>query len=95
MGEAVYRVERMLYNLRLRGILGQLRGLIVGRFTEYASPDGNGDTMETMVRRMVEPYGYPVAFDFPVGHIDRNLPLIEGSTATLTVGPTATTLTMQ
>ncbi len=95
VGEAVYRVERMLYNLRLRGILGQLRGLIVGRFTEYACPDGNGDTMETMVRRMVEPYGYPVAFDFPVGHIDRNLPLVEGSTATLTVTPTTTTLTQK
>lgn len=92
IGEAVYRVERMLYNLRLRGILGELRGLIVGRFTEFTSPDGNGDTMETMVHRMVEPYGYPVTFDFPVGHIDRNLPLIEGSTVTLTVTPTATTL---
>ena len=95
VGEAVYRVERMLYNLRLRGILPRLRGLIVGRFTDYSCPDGNGDTMETMVRRMVEPYGYPVAFDFPLGHISRNLPLIEGCTATLTVTPTATTLTMQ
>ncbi|MGN1245411.1 MAG: LD-carboxypeptidase [Muribaculaceae bacterium] len=94
VAEAVYRVERMLYNLRLRGILGQLGGLIVGRFTEFTSPDGNGDTMETMVRRMVEPYGYPVAFDFPVGHIDRNLPLVEGSTATLSVTSTGTTLSM-
>jgi len=92
IGEPIYKIERMLYNLQLSGILPMLSGLIVGRFTEYQSPDGNGDTMEQMIRRMVEPYGFPVAFDFPVGHIDENVPMLEGAKASLTVRDDKVTL---
>lgn len=90
VGEEVYKIERMLYNLRLSGVLSMIKGLIVGRFTDYRNPDGNGDSMEQMVKRMVEPYDIPVAFDFPVGHVDENMPLIEGAQVTLTVADTVT-----
>ena len=90
VGEEVYKIERMLYNLRLSGVLPMIKGLIVGRFTDYRNPDGNGDSMEQMVKRMVEPYDIPVAFDFPVGHVDENMPLIEGAQVTLTVANTVT-----
>ena len=90
VGEEVYKIERMLYNLRLSGVLPMIKGLIVGRFTDYRNPDGNGDSMEQMVKRMVEPYYIPVAFDFPVGHVDENMPLIEGAQVTLTVADTVT-----
>lgn len=86
IGEEVYKVERMLHTLRLNGVLAGLQGLVVGRFTNYHSPDRNGETMEQMISRMVEPYGYPVAFDFPLGHVDDNRPLIEGCMARLLVG---------
>ena len=90
VGEEVYKIERMLYNLRLSGVLPMIKGLIVGRFTDYRNPDGNGDSMEQMVKRMVEPYDIPVAFDFPVGHVDENMPLIEGAQVTLTIADTVT-----
>ena len=90
VGEEVYKIERMLYNQRLSGVLPMIKGLIVGRFTDYRNPDGNGDSMEQMVKRMVEPYDIPVAFDFPVGHVDENMPLIEGAQVTLTVADTVT-----
>ena len=48
--------------------------------------------MNEMLRRMVAPYDYPVAFDFPIGHIDENVPIVEGATATVTVTPLTTTL---
>ena len=86
IGEEVYKVERMLHTLRLNGVLAGLQGLVVGRFSNYHSPDRNGETMEQMISRMVEPYGYPVAFDFPLGHVDDNRPLIEGCMARLSVG---------
>ena len=92
IAEPVYKVERMLYNLRLSGALGRLKGLIVGQFTDYPNPDRNGDSMEDMIRRMVEPYGFPVAYNFPIGHFDGNLPLIEGAVATLSVTPSSATL---
>lgn len=85
IAEPVYKVERMLYTLQLNGTLGSLRGLIVGRFTDY-TPGGDNETMEDMIARMVSSYGYPVAFGVPVGHVDHNIPLICSSTVTLSVG---------
>lgn len=91
IAEPIYKVERILYQLRLKGVLQRLKGLIVGRFTEY-SPDANHPSMERMIADMTAPYAYPVAFNIPVGHIDDNIPLIQGSTVTLTVTPDETTL---
>ena len=97
VGEEIYRVERLLYQLRLTGVLQGLRGLIVGQFTRYhlggVLTDTSTDTRQhlyRMISHLVEPYGYPVAFDFPIGHIDRNLPIVEGCQATLQVSPEAT-----
>lgn len=91
IAEPIYKVERILYQLRLKGVLQRLRGLIVGRFTEY-SPDANYRAMEEMIAEMTAPYAYPIAFNVPIGHIDDNIPLITGSTATLTVTPTTAAL---
>lgn len=92
IAEPIYKVERIFYNLRLSGVLPHLKGLIVGRFTQYNEPDSNGETMYGMIRRMVSPYSYPVAFDFPVGHIEDNLPLPEGCVVKLSVSDSGTSL---
>lgn len=84
IAEPIYKIERMLYNLRLAGVLAKLKGLIVGRFTGHLEPD-QGDTMYRMIQRMVADYHYPVVYDFPVGHIDENVPMIEGAIAELWV----------
>ena len=78
ISEPVYKIERMLYNLRLSGVLANIKGLIVGQFTEYKS-DMNNESMYEMIYRMVSGYDYPVAFNFPVGHVDSNLPMLEGA----------------
>lgn len=85
IGEPIYKVERMLYTLRLSGVLGSLKGLVVGRFTDYLEPDNNGETMYGMIHRMIARYSYPVAFNIPIGHIDDNHPITEGANATLCV----------
>lgn len=92
IGEPIYKVERMLYGLRISGVLSQLKGLIVGHFTDYIEPNSNGETMYGMVREMVAPYDYPVAFNFPIGHIDNNHPIVEGATVTFNVSPQEVTL---
>ena len=83
-------VQRLLYHLRLAGILPNLAGLIVGQFTKHRGEETTA--MVDMIADMVAPYGYPVAFNFPIGHIPRNVPIVEGATATLDVTPTATKL---
>lgn len=85
IAEPIYKVERWLYQLRLSGVLPRLRGLIAGAFTDYR-PDRNHDSMEEMIREMVEPYDYPVAFNAPIGHGGDSRPLLLSAPLTLTVG---------
>lgn len=91
VAEPIYKIERMMYTLRLSGVLARLKGLIVGRFTEY-SPDIDNESMEEMIRDCVAPYGYPVMFHAPVGHVDHNVPLVEGAQVRLTVGAETSTI---
>ena len=91
VSEPIYKVERILYTLRLNGTLGRLAGLVVGRFTNY-TPDRDNESMEAMVSRLVADYGYPVAFGVPVGHVDHNVPMLCGATVTLDVSPSGVTL---
>ncbi|MDE6460584.1 MAG: LD-carboxypeptidase, partial [Paramuribaculum sp.] len=42
-------------------------------------------SMESMIAEMVREYKYPVAYGVPVGHVDHNIPLVEGVTTTLSV----------
>lgn len=89
VAEPIYKVERILYQLKLSGVLPALGGLVVGQFTEY-HPDENYADMETMIRDAVAPYKFPVAFNVPVGHVPHNIPLIESATVTLKVSPSGT-----
>ena len=91
IAEPIYKVERILYTLRLSGALGSLSGLIVGQFTDYA-PDRNSPTMEAMISRMVEPFDFPVAFGFPIGHVDHNIPMTCSSKVALDVSSDMTLL---
>ena len=91
IAEPIYKIERILYTLRLNGTLASLVGLVVGRFTDYA-PDRGSKTMEEMIAHMVADYDYPVAYNFPVGHVDHNVPLICSSTVSLDVTPGSSVL---
>lgn len=95
VSEPIYAVERMLYRLYLQGVLRRVQGLLIGQFTEW-KPDRNHESMEDMIQERLEEWGVdcPVAFDFPVGHNDRNVPLIEGAEATLNVGREGVSLTL-
>lgn len=89
VSEPIYKIERILYQLKLNGILERLGGLIVGQFTEY-KPDASYSNMYDMIRDMTAQYKYPVAFNVPVGHVDHNIPLIESAEVTLKVSPSGT-----
>lgn len=84
IAEPIYKIERILYQLRLSGVLSHLKGLVVGQFTEY-NPDRNYNDIYDMIAEMVAPYDYPVAFNFPIGHVDVNLPIIESANYALEI----------
>lgn len=91
IAEPVYKVERILYQLKLSGVLPRLRGLVTGAFTQY-NPDANHCSMEDMIAEMTAPYGYPVAMNAPIGHIDGNMPVVQSAEMTLTVTGTGASL---
>ena len=95
-GEGMSKVDRMLHNLEIRGLLPHLRGIIVGQFNKYKHPENGFQDMYQMLHEYMKYYGIPVCFDFPVGHAHlRNFPLLTGARATLEVTPEGTTLSYQ
>lgn len=85
IGERPYQIDRMLWNLRIGGVLARISGLIVGQFTGYEDDMSMGCSVYQLIRDMVAPYGYPVCFDFPVGHVDANEPLVCGAPVRMSV----------
>lgn len=92
IAEPVYKVERTLCQLRMAGLLDSLRGIVVGQFTDY-HPDVNHSSMEAMISSALHGLHIPVAFNAPVGHVERNMPVILGTTATLHTDSTGSRLT--
>lgn len=80
IGEALYSIDRMCWNLLRSGKLHQLAGLIVGGFKLKADPENEafGRTLEQIVLEKVKNFNYPVCFGFPVGHQLNNVALVCG-----------------
>lgn len=87
VNEPIYKIERILYQLKLSGVLENLKGLIIGQFSKY-EPNENYETMEDMINDLLKDYPeLPVAFDFPIGHFSGNIPVIESAEVELNVAP--------
>ena len=85
-GEGMSKVDRMLHNMEMRGLVSHVRGIIVGQFNKYKHPENGFDDMYAMLHEYMKHYNIPVCFDFPVGHAHlRNFPLLTGAKATLEV----------
>ncbi|MEZ5083315.1 MAG: LD-carboxypeptidase [Bacteroidales bacterium] len=84
IGEHLYKIDRMMVQLKRAGKLENLAGLIVGGMTDI--PDNKEDFGKTafeIVKEAVDNYNYPLAFGFPAGHQDDNRALILGRNAAL------------
>ncbi len=95
VSESMPRVNSMLQQLRLKGVLNHVKGIIVGRFTEYKPKDGYTD-MNEMLSETLNQYDIPICYDFPASHDeDWNYPIIEGCPAVLEVTPQGVKLSFQ
>ena len=94
-GEYLYSIDRMFWNLKRTGKLSNLKGLIIGGFKIKTDTDTEdfGRTLEQIVLEKVQPYKYPVCFDFPVGHQRNNFALKSGVRHALNVNADTCTLT--
>ena len=79
LDEYLYHIDRMMMQLRLSGKLKHLKGLIVGGMTDMKDNTiPFGKFPEEIILDVVKDYDFPVCFDFPAGHIDRNLAMYFG-----------------
>ena len=75
ISERHYHIDRMVRNLRMSGIFAHLSGLIVGQFSDCEDDPLMQQTVYETIKEAVADYDYPVLFNAPVGHVERNLPL--------------------
>ncbi len=76
VGEYLYNVDRMFYQLKRSGKLSKLAGLIIGGFTEMKDTERPfGKNVYELIHELVKEYDYPVCFGFPVSHDKENFAL--------------------
>ena len=89
--ESMTKVDRMLHQLEIRGVLSKLNGIIVGHFSKYKSPENGFADMYEMLHEYLQHYNIPICYDFPVGHHSGwNYPMVEGCRVNLKVGQDGT-----
>jgi muramoyltetrapeptide carboxypeptidase len=87
VGEYSYNIDRMMYQLKRNGKLEKLAGLIVGGFTEMKDTERPfGKPVLDIIKDIISKYNYPVCYDFPVSHTDRNFALKIGVPYKFSVG---------
>lgn len=86
LDEQLYHIDRMILQLKRSGKLKNLKGLIVGGMTEMKDNSVPfGKSAEEIILEAVKEYKYPVCFNFPAGHVEKNMALFLGKKARLTV----------
>ncbi|MDE1918748.1 MAG: LD-carboxypeptidase [Sphingomonadales bacterium] len=81
VGEAEYRVDRMLNQLALSGILGKLSGVIFGQCMRCSAnvPNYAGFTVPDILGQYFKPLGIPAFSGANIGHIANQLSLPVGA----------------
>lgn len=86
IGELIYSVDRMLYQLKRSGKFNKLAGLIVGGFTDMKDTERPfGKTVYEVIQDIVAGYNFPVCYNFPVSHGKENYALKVGGSYELKV----------
>ena len=76
VGEYLYNIDRMMYQLKRSGKISKLAGLIIGGFTDNKDTERPfGQTAYEIIHDVVKAYDYPVCFGFPISHGKENYAL--------------------
>ena len=84
VNEQPFRIERMIYQLHLAGILDRQKALVLGCFTGCKQFDSdNGYDLNAMVEQVRSVIGIPVITGLPFGHVPDLVTLPVGARAKL------------
>ena len=84
INEQPFRIERMIYQLHLAGILARQQALVLGDFSGIKAYEyDNGYGLPAMIEHIRSVTGIPVVTGLPFGHIDEMVTLPVGAKAHL------------
>ncbi|MCJ8281862.1 MAG: LD-carboxypeptidase [Rivularia sp. ALOHA_DT_140] len=84
VGEAPYRIDRMLTQWRMSGALGKIAGVAIGSFTSCEAPENIPSfSVVEVLRDRLEDLGIPIVSNLPFGHQAPNAALPVGVMVTL------------
>jgi muramoyltetrapeptide carboxypeptidase len=84
INEQPFRIERMIYQLHLAGVLARQQALVLGDFSGIKTYDyDNGYGLPAMIEQIRSVTGIPVVTGLPFGHIDDIVTLPVGANAHL------------
>ena len=91
--EDLYRVDRMLTQVKLAGVLGKIKGFVFGSCSECGPGEGYGAlTLEEIFRDHIKPLGVPAWAGAMIGHAQPQWTLPVG--AQVEIDATAATVTL-
>jgi muramoyltetrapeptide carboxypeptidase len=96
VGEPLYRIDRMLVQLRDAGVFKAAKGIIVGDLAEVADETTGfrmGVTPRALLRQHFLALGVPVVTNFPCGHGQHHTVLPLGTQARLVASASGVSLT--
>jgi len=87
VGEEIYRVDRMLTQLKLAGILGSISGFVFGKCSDCGPGKGYGSlTLEEVLDDHIKPLGIPAWYGSMIGHIENKFTIPLGVEAEIDAG---------
>lgn len=78
VGEDVYRIDRMMTQLKLNGILDQISGFVFGQCTECERANSYSLTLQQVLEDHLEPLEIPAFSGAMFGHLSKMLTLPVG-----------------
>lgn len=78
VGENIYRIDRMLTQLKLNGVLDQISGFVFGQCTECERSNPYSLTLEQVFDDHIKPLGIPAFSGAMFGHIENTITLPVG-----------------
>ncbi len=93
--EYLYHYDRMFSQLHRAGLLQNLKGLIIGKSTIKPEPEELyfGFSLEEIVLHYCESFTYPICFNAPMGHTDKNYAFALNTNHVLAVEKNEVTIT--
>lgn len=87
IGEYLYNIDRMLYQLKHSGKFDHLAGLILGGFSDIKDTTRPfGKDILGLLQDIFKEYQVPICYHFPISHERENFPVVVGGQYELKVG---------